>query len=287
MPARKSVPPKPSKPKTKPTAAPHGPSEGQDKPAISKDKATPAKKLAAPRKPGGAAASNTMTAPGVDWERIELDYRAGIKSVREIAAERGVSHTAVNKRAKLGGWTRDLKARVKAHADAMVSRATVSAEVSIRRVASEAETVEVEATVQARIRLTHRADIGRARRLAMTLLEELEQQSAQVPELMRLGQIMYSPDESGTDKLNQLYQKIIALPSRTKTMKDLSDTLRVLVALEREAFSIDSEEGGGKDQSAPDMLREFFGALHSAAKPGLPIVAPGSRPIQFNPLVKG
>lgn len=227
-----------------------------------------------------------MTAQAVDWERIELDYRAGAKSVREIAAERGVSHTAINKRAKAGDWSRDLKAKVKAKADALVSRATVSAEVSTKQVASEAKTVEVEATVQARIRLTHRADIGRSRRLAMTLLEELEQQSAQVPELMRLGEIMNSPDENGADKLNQLYQKIIALPSRTKTMKDLADTLRVLVALEREAFSIDNEEGG-KDQAATDVLREFFAAVHSAAQPGLPIVAPGELPSQRNPLVKG
>lgn len=61
MPARKSAP-KPSKPKTKPTAAPHGPSEGKDKPARRKATAPPAKKApakkAAPaRKPRGAAAS--------------------------------------------------------------------------------------------------------------------------------------------------------------------------------------------------------------------------------------
>lgn len=61
MPARKSAP-KPSKPKTKPTAAPHGPSEGKDKPARRKAtappaKKAPAKKTAPARKPRGAAAS--------------------------------------------------------------------------------------------------------------------------------------------------------------------------------------------------------------------------------------
>jgi hypothetical protein len=35
-----------------------------------------------------------------DWERIEADYRAGLLSVREIAAAHGVSHTAIQKRAK-------------------------------------------------------------------------------------------------------------------------------------------------------------------------------------------
>jgi phage terminase small subunit len=60
MPTRKSAPQ--TKDSSKPTAAPHGPSEGQDKPAQRKPaaKATkaPAKtQTAAPRKPGGAAAS--------------------------------------------------------------------------------------------------------------------------------------------------------------------------------------------------------------------------------------
>lgn len=67
MPARKSAP-KPSKPKTKPKAAPHGPSEGQDKPARRKAKAPPAKKAPAKkadpaRKPRGAAASKASAKP--------------------------------------------------------------------------------------------------------------------------------------------------------------------------------------------------------------------------------
>ena len=39
-----------------------------------------------------------------DWERIEADYRAGLLSVREIATAQGISHTAVQKRAKADGW---------------------------------------------------------------------------------------------------------------------------------------------------------------------------------------
>ncbi|HEY4292069.1 GIY-YIG nuclease family protein [Luteibacter sp.] len=44
-----------------------------------------------------------------DWERIEADYRAGLLSVREIAAAQGVSHVAIGKRAKRDGWERSLK----------------------------------------------------------------------------------------------------------------------------------------------------------------------------------
>ena len=41
-----------------------------------------------------------------DWERIELDYRAGIKTLRQIADGSGVSHVAVSKRAHKHGWER-------------------------------------------------------------------------------------------------------------------------------------------------------------------------------------
>ena len=54
-----------------------------------------------------------MTAPKiVDWEKIEGDYRAGVKTLREIAEERGITHGAINKRAKRDGWTRDLTAKI-------------------------------------------------------------------------------------------------------------------------------------------------------------------------------
>ncbi|MNW15050.1 hypothetical protein D3C71_2134350 [compost metagenome] len=32
------------------------------------------------------------------------------------------------------------------------------------------------------------------------------------------------------------------MPSRTKTLKDLGDTLKVLITLERQAYSIDDEQ---------------------------------------------
>jgi hypothetical protein len=45
----------------------------------------------------------------IDWERIEADYRAGLLSVREIAASQGVSHVAIAKRAKRDGWKREAR----------------------------------------------------------------------------------------------------------------------------------------------------------------------------------
>ena len=51
--------------------------------------------------------------PPVDWEAIEREYRKGVESVREIAAAFGITHAAIQKRAKRDGWTRDLAERIR------------------------------------------------------------------------------------------------------------------------------------------------------------------------------
>lgn len=47
----------------------------------------------------------------IDWEKIEFDYRAGIKTLREIAVEHGITHAYVNKKANQEGWMRAKKIR--------------------------------------------------------------------------------------------------------------------------------------------------------------------------------
>lgn len=175
-----------------------------------------------------------------DWERIEADYRAGLLSVREIGAAQGVSHVAIAKRAKRDGWERDLGAKIKAKADALVTSRTVTSEVTAERAVTDRAIIEANAEVIANVRLSHRKDIGRARTLAMTLLEELETQTSNRELLDELGEILGGKnDENGiSDKMMALYHAITSLPGRTKTMKDLGDTLHKLITLERDAYGI-------------------------------------------------
>lgn len=201
-----------------------------------------------------------------DWELIERDFRAGLLSVREIGGLHGVSHTAINKRAKVEGWTRDLKAKILAKAEAEVSKRAVSTEVSKEGRVAERQVIEANAEVIVQTRLAHRADIRRSRGLVMTMLAELEQSCGDtMPGLLReLGEIMRSPDEQGRDKLNDIYQAVISLPERSKTMKNLTESLRVLVLLERQAFGLDVEdEGDGGDKS---FLEAMLNARARAAK---------------------
>lgn len=201
-----------------------------------------------------------MTTKQPDWEAIERAYRAGVLSVREIAAAHEVSHTAINKRAKRDGWDRDLKAKIKAKADALVSKREVSTEVSSKQAETEREIIELNAEVIANIRMAHRGDISRSRRLTNKLLDELESltdEQGTIKELIaQLKDGDHDDGEAMADVL-ALAKKMSALPARTKTMKELADTLKTLVALERQAYDLDVKQGGSDEDALSKLMDEL------------------------------
>ncbi|MBI6949809.1 hypothetical protein [Pseudomonas koreensis] len=198
-----------------------------------------------------------MAAKQPDWERIEQLFRAGLLSVREIASACGVSHTAINKRAKAEGWERDLKAKIKAKADSLVSKREVSSKVSTETLETERWIVEANAEVIADIRMAHRTDIGRSRRLANKMLDELESLTDNRELFEELGELMRDPDEKGFDRRNELYGKVISLGGRSKTMKELAETLKTLVLLERQAYDLDAKSGGDDSEDLSKLMDEL------------------------------
>lgn len=198
--------------------------------------------------------------PAPDWERIEADYRAGLLSVREIAASQGISHTAIQKRAKAEGWERDLGAKIKAKAEALVAKREVAKSVAMETAATERVIVEANAEVIASVRMAHRTDIARARRLAMTLLEELEVETGNVDLFHELGEILRAEDDKGQDKRNDIYRKVISSAGRIDGMKKLAETLKVLISLEREAYGLAENERPQSDNNA-ELLKEIAAHL--------------------------
>lgn len=203
----------------------------------------------------------------IDWERVELDYRAGIKTIRQIGHEHGITHGAVLKRARRDGWTRDLSRRIQEKADALVAKAAVSTLVTKERLEAERLVVDANAQAVAEVRLQHRKDIGRARRVATSLLSELEEQAG--PEnaalLMRLGDALEADAEIG--KMAEAYKKVISLPTRVKTLKDLGEALRVVVTLEREAFGMDEKDASSEKDSLTALLHRISSGSSSALMP--------------------
>lgn len=220
----------------------------------------------------------------VDWEAVERDYRAGVMSLREIGDCHGCTHTAVRNKAKELGWTRDLNAKIKAKADALVSKAVVSAELSAERAASEQQTIDANAQAISQIRLAHRADIRAARELSLKMLAELQGVHAR-PDLIEALQeaLAGDPDEVDPDERKRRVQqmkdalhRIASLPGQVSALKALSDTLKTLIELERKAWGLDDPDGGA-DRPPPAM-----GDAALAAKLAY-FVELGRRRMQDNP----
>lgn len=196
-----------------------------------------------------------------DWEAIESAYRAGVMSLREIASQHGISEGAIRKRAKRDEWSRDLNAKVKERADDLVRKAEVRKQVRSETVLSERVLIEATAEVIATVRMEHRGDIRRARTLANALFDELEAECADVESLRKLGELMLDTDENGRDRLNELYHAIISMPERVKSMKALSETLKNLIGLERQAYSMDE----GEKDKVVDALSDLMDSLSQGA----------------------
>lgn len=195
----------------------------------------------------------------IDWESVEIHYRAGIRSLKNIGSEFDVSDAAIVKRAKRDGWTRDLKAKIKAKADAKVSAAVVSGSVSARTKVAEAQVIEANASIIASADLVQREDVLLGLDTSRGMLQELALLSD--PEfkerLVLLGEAM---DESGptanggwkTDKTNELYQYIISLAGRIKMAKDVAATHGVYIPLQRKVLRMEDE--AEKGASAIDAI---------------------------------
>ena len=177
----------------------------------------------------------------VDWEAVEREYRVGIRSLRDIGAEFGVSEGAIRKKAKVESWDRDLSAKIASKAEALVRKAEVRSEVRNESSASEADMVLAGANLQAAAQLNQRKDVSRSRGIVQKLFAELEGQIDGLEDFAKLAELMAEPDDNGSDKLNELYKKVISFPSRVDSAKKLSDALRVLVELERKVLRIKDE----------------------------------------------
>lgn len=176
--------------------------------------------------------------PAIDWDSMEPEWRAGIKTKKELSEEYGVSRAAIDKHWAKLDVTRDLGARIRMEAEALVTREAVTREVTQEDRVTEKEIVQANAEMQAGVIRAHRKDITRYRALCQRLLAQLEAESAEPEVFAQIGELLAAPDDKGMDKLNEAYVKAISLPSRIDGVKKLAETLKTLIGLERQAFGL-------------------------------------------------
>lgn len=182
-----------------------------------------------------------------DWADIEKSYRAGRETLRAIAERNGITHGAINKRAKRDGWVRDLAGKIQAKAELLVSKDAVSKAVSKDTKIAERDLVDANALLQATRMLEQRKDVVKSRMLVAKLFAELNLTTDGLELMEQIGELMASPDEAGVDKMNELYRKVISLPGRVDMAKKLVEALEKLINVERRVFNIkDDDESGVK-----------------------------------------
>jgi len=162
-----------------------------------------------------------MTTKQPDWEAIERAYRAGALSLRTIAAEHGVAHNTIMKRAGKEGWQRDLTSKVRTAVKDKVTRAvTVSGDQS--SVVTDAQIIDIASTQGADVVLAHMSGLARWRAITEKLCLAL--QGIEVTE----------------DNIGDFSRSLNAgVDAQLKVIKG-----------ERQAYNLDTEEG---DKTVSDL----------------------------------
>lgn len=178
----------------------------------------------------------------VDWDSVEREYRAGIRSLADIGAEYSVSAPGILKKAKKEGWDRDLSAKIQAKVEAKVNAALVNKTVNAEDLINERQIIEANAQTIADKVLSQQRVVKKSVAFAESLLDEAIKVGVATDDLDKLGELMAAPDENGHDKLNELYKKIISMPGRVDAGKKIVEMLKVAVELERKVLRIKDEQ---------------------------------------------
>lgn len=200
-----------------------------------------------------------------DWEAIEREYRAGQLSVSEIGRQHGVSHTAINKKAKAQGWTRNLAAKVKEAVSARLVSDGVSS-------SNARETIEAAAARVVEVVRSHRNDITQGRTLAQALFNELAEGTD--PENREAIEEAIEAETSGDrdTKRRNMMLRAVALPSRASVLLSLSSAVKNFIQLERQAFNIDGspddDDQSAVERSVNEISQAIEGKLARIAGPG-------------------
>ena len=178
----------------------------------------------------------------VDWDSVEREYRAGIRSLADIGAEYDVSAPGILKKARKEGWDRDLSAKIQAKVEAKVNAALVNKAVNADDLINERQIIEANAQTIADKVLSQQKVVKKSVAFAESLLDEAIKVGVATDDLDKLGELMAAPDENGRDKLNELYKKIISMPGRVDAGKKIIEMLKIAVELERKVLRIKDEQ---------------------------------------------
>lgn len=149
-----------------------------------------------------------------DWVKIEGDYRAGVKSLRSIAREHGISEAYIRKRAKAEDWSRDLADRI---------RATAKMQLAVKRAPSASDK-----------RLARQREQAIIEAAAASQVEVIERHRKQVAQLSR--------DRDKLAKhLGALVEDAADLGACVVVLEKLTGITERIIKMDRQAYGLDDE----------------------------------------------
>jgi hypothetical protein len=181
----------------------------------------------------------------IDWPAVELEYRAGIRSLKSIGKEFGVSDAGILKRAKRDEWTRDLATRIKARAADKIARLAVSPEVAKQKTASEAQVVESHSDLQRDATAEHRHVTSGLVKAAASMIEEMTGiNDPEIREGLRLFAVKRSDelDSNETRAMMKALDAVLSLPGRVLAFQKIAQGAGVAIDKDRLVLGMDKGE---------------------------------------------
>jgi hypothetical protein len=194
----------------------------------------------------------TKKEKATDWELIERDYRAGLLSLREIGKVHGVSDTAIRKKAKAAGWERDLTEKV----NEKVRTELVRSQVRTANPQTEREIIEAAAATVVQVVRGHRKHITRQIELVDLLTEQLVDAAGDRENIEKAILAETITDENS--KRYAAMMKAVSLPTHAGTIVSLTNALKTLIGLERQAFNVKDEVEASANPLA-DLMAQIAG----------------------------
>jgi hypothetical protein len=195
----------------------------------------------------------------IDWEKIERAYRLNFTTDMQNAADNGVSRSALVRRAKKEGWTKDLseqvrletKARVRAN---IVEDATKTLHATLHETFQKDSTaVQLEATSNALLIAEHEKGGTKGREVMSSILDRIDEQIRSAPTIDELLELL----KVESPELGSAIARVTSLPSLADTAKKAIEGFSRSVDIERKARNMDAkDEAGGKevDQAILDAI---------------------------------
>lgn len=207
-----------------------------------------ATKPASRKKDAGAAVARKRR---TDWDAVERDYRTGRFTLRELETKYEVNNSTISRRADKHGWTQDLSTAIKQATNAKLIQSIVAAECSTAQ-QNAADTVLAAAEVNKQVILGHRHGLQELTQVKRTLLDQIQQAAALLPDLAEVIEMVRQPDDNGIDRANDALRKAMSRSALVDDLKKLADVDEKVRKGEREAFGLD-DVGRPEDEGLAAM----------------------------------